>query len=163
VIIGGWALAQRGQVEEGVVRIKRGIEALQQQDAFLRHPYYLALLAESYLLFGKPEAARAALDVAQTIAQQNGDLWYLPELHRLRGLTEAAPAEACFRRALGIAREQGSRSLELRAATSLAGYLRENGRSEEAAVLLEPVQAFFPERLDTHDLRVARALLDSLS
>ncbi|WP_019588396.1 ATP-binding protein [Deinococcus apachensis] len=162
VIVGGWSLAQQGGVAEGLACIKLGLETLQRQDAALRLPYYLALLAETQLLLGQPEAARAALDGAQSVARQNNDLWYLPELYRMRGLLNPAQAEPSFHRALALAREQGSLSLELRAATSLAARLQGEGRSIEAEALLEPVQAAFPAALVTHDLNLARALLQTL-
>ncbi|MFK7602879.1 ATP-binding protein [Deinococcus sp. SM5_A1] len=163
VVVGGWAQAMRGEGAAGLERTQRGLEVLHQQNATLRLPYYLALLAEVQLLLGHSGAARATLDSAQAVASQNGDVWYLPELHRLHGLTEPARAGACFRRALSVAREQGSRSLELRAATSLAAHLHAAGRTDEALELLEPVQAAFPESLITPDLTAARTLLHTLS
>ncbi len=162
VIVGGWVMARRGEGHAGLARIQRGLEALRRQDAALRLPYYLALLAETQLQLAQPEAARAALDSAQAMASQNGDVWYLPEVCRLRGLTDPRGAQAWFERARDIAREHGSLSLELRAATSLAGHLQLQGRARAAAAVLEPVQARFPERLVTPDLSAARALLGLL-
>ena len=162
VIVGGWVMGQRGDVSGGIARIKSGLETLQRQDAALRLPYYLALLTESQLLAGQEGAARAALDGAQAVAHQNSDLWYLPELHRLRGLVDSAHAEAHFRCALTLAREQGARSLELRATTSLAALLQANDRAHEASALLLPVHEAFPTGLVTSDLSRARALLQTL-
>ncbi len=162
VIVGGWVQAQRDDVDAGTERIRRGLEALRLQGNYLRRPYYLALLAEVCPATDQSGEARALLDAAMTVAQQNRDLWWLPELWRLRGLTTEADtrAETCFRRALSLAREQGSRSLALRAALSLAVWLRENGRSQEAVAQLEPLCTDFPERLESHDLTAARALLN---
>ncbi|WP_188904516.1 ATP-binding protein [Deinococcus aerophilus] len=162
VIVGGWVMARRGDPHAGLVRIQRGLEALRRQDAALRLPYYLALLAETQLQLGQPEAARATLDSAQAMASQNGDVWYLPELYRLRGLTDPQGAQAWFHRARSIAQKHGSLSLELRAVTSLAEHLHREGHDQEAAAALEPVQALFPERLVTPDLSAARALLGLL-
>lgn len=168
VIVGGWALARRGEGAAGLERLQRGLGALRQQNAALRLPYYLALLAETQLRLGQPEAARATLDSAQAVASQNGDVWYLPELHRLHGLSAAASgqpraAEPCFRRALALAAAQGSRSLELRAATSLAAHLHAAGRAPEALSMLAPVEAAFAAALSTPDLSAARTLLHILS
>ncbi|CAM3582836.1 AAA family ATPase [Deinococcus frigens] len=163
VVVGGWAQAMRGEGIAGLERIQRGLEALHQQNATLRLPYYLALLAEVHLLLDQPEAARATLDSAQVVASQNGDVWYLPELHRLHGQTEPARAEDCFRRALSVARGQGSLSLELRAATSLARHLHGMDRTAGALSLLEPVESAFPASLVTPDLNTARTLLHTLS
>jgi predicted ATPase len=92
------------------------------------------------------------------------------EIHRLRGeLTgrlphpDPAKAEDSFRTALAIAREQGTRGYELRAATSLARLWAEQGRRGEARELLTPVYGSFTEGFDTPDLKEAKALLDELS
>ncbi len=66
-------------------------------------------------------------------------------------------------RALAIAREQGSRSFELGAATSLARLLRDQDKRAEARALLAPIYGWFPEGFDTGDLIAAKALLQELS
>ena len=68
-----------------------------------------------------------------------------------------------FRTALAIAREQGTRGNELRAATSLARLWREQGRRGEARELLALVYNWFTEGFDTQDLKDAKALLDQLA
>ena len=65
--------------------------------------------------------------------------------------------------ALAIAREQGTRGYELRAATSLARLWREQGRRSEARELLAPLYGWFTEGFDTADLKEAKALLDTLA
>jgi predicted ATPase len=74
----------------------------------------------------------------------------------------ADEAAALYHRALAIAREQGARSYELRAATSLARLLRDQGKRAEARDLLAPVYGWFTEGFDTRDLIEAKALLDEL-
>jgi predicted ATPase len=70
--------------------------------------------------------------------------------------------ETCFVRALTVAREQGARLWELRAATSLARLWRDQGRRAEAHDLLAPIHDWFTEGFDTPDLQDAKALLDEL-
>jgi predicted ATPase len=72
-------------------------------------------------------------------------------------------AETSFRYALETARRQQAKSLELRAATSLARLSGKQGRRAEARDLLAPVCGWFTEGLDTADLKEAKALLDQLS
>ena len=79
----------------------------------------------------------------------------------LLGLDTGA-AESAFQRALAIARLQGARALELRAATSPARSWQREGHKNLAHDLLAPVYAGFAEGLDTPDLSDAKALLDSL-
>jgi predicted ATPase len=80
----------------------------------------------------------------------------------LQSLDNHTEAETCFHQALSIARRQQAKSLELRAATSLARLWQSQGKRQEAYELLEPVYAWFTEGFDTADLKDAKALLDEL-
>ena len=71
-------------------------------------------------------------------------------------------AEACFQRALDIARHQQAKSLELRAATSLARLWQQQGKRDDARQLLAEVYGWFTEGFDTADLQEAKALLEAL-
>jgi predicted ATPase len=95
--------------------------------------------------------------------------YYEAELNRLEGellLPSKEPdesqAEASFRKGIAIARGQGAKSFEVRAATSLARLLASQGRREEAHALLAPVYGWFTEGFGTKDLKEAKALLDAL-
>jgi predicted ATPase len=76
---------------------------------------------------------------------------------------DVAKAEACFERALAVARQQHAKSWELRAAMSLARLWREQGRRDEGRDLLAPIYDWFTEGFDTLDLKQAKALLDDLA
>ena len=80
---------------------------------------------------------------------------------RLEGNLEAA--ERCFGKALTVARQQSAKIWELRASTSLARLLRDQGKRVEARNLLVPVYGWFTEGFDTLDLKEAKALLDALA
>ena len=71
-------------------------------------------------------------------------------------------AEACFRKAIDIARKQQAKSLELRASTSLARLWQQQGKKIEAHKLLSDVYNWFTEGFDTKDLQEAKALLEEL-
>jgi predicted ATPase len=62
-----------------------------------------------------------------------------------------------------MAREQGAKSFELRAATSLARLWRDQGKHTEARDLLAPIYGWFTEGFDTRDLKEAKALLEELA
>jgi predicted ATPase len=133
-------------------------------------PFDLALLAEALALAGKIEEGLATLDDALAKAAASGERAWDAEIHRLRGeLTgrlpypDPAKAEESFRTALAIAREQGTRGYELRAAASLARLWGEQGRRGDARELLAPLYGSFTEGFDTADLKEAKALLDELA
>ena len=91
------------------------------------------------------------------------------EVYRLKGallLKQAAPdvsqAETCFSQALDIARQQQAKSLELRAAMSLARLWQSQDKRQDAYDLLAPVYEWFTEGFDTADLQEAKGLLDEL-
>jgi len=69
----------------------------------------------------------------------------------------------CWQRALAIARHQQARSLELRAAMSLARLWQQQGKQTEARALLAPIYGWFTEGFDTADLQEAKALLEVLA
>ena len=69
---------------------------------------------------------------------------------------DAAKAQACFERALAVARRQQAKSWELRAAISVARLRRDQGKRDEARDLLAPVYGWFSEGFDTFDLKEAR-------
>ena len=75
----------------------------------------------------------------------------------------SSASEAAYQEALQVAREQQAKSLELRAATSLARLWGEEGRRAEAQELLAPVYGWFTEGFDTADLKEAKALLAELA
>ena len=103
-----------------------------------------------------------------TSVDKNGEGFYKPELYRLKGellLTlsqdHQAEAETCFHQALDVARRQQAKSLELRAALSLARMWQQQGNREAARELLAPIYGWFTEGFDTTDLQEAKALLDA--
>jgi TOMM system kinase/cyclase fusion protein len=169
-VVRGWALAEQGRAAEGLAQIRQGIAARQAIGVELQQPYHLAVLADAYGKVGQPEEGLRVLTEAQTAAQAIGERFYEAELSRLTGellraqSSENHPAaEACFQQALDIARHQQAKSLELRAAMSLARLWQQQGKPAEARELLAPIYGWFTEGFDTADLQEAKALLEALA
>ncbi|TSD89731.1 transcriptional regulator [Mycobacterium sp. KBS0706] len=167
-----------GQALGGALALRRGdaaaaVEALQDGLAALHEARYevLTTALEIALTEGLAATGRAVegLDlVEETIrrVEARGDLVYMPELLRVKGLllaaSQAVGAEACFRQSLDRSRGQGALAWELRAAAGLAALLAGQGRSGEAAALLRPVFDRFTEGAETADLQAAARLLAML-
>jgi class 3 adenylate cyclase/predicted ATPase len=131
-------------------------------------PYGRAVFAESLLRQGANAEALACLGHAFDRVQATGERVWEAELHRIRALALLAQnqieeGEQTLRHAIRVAGEQQAKSLELRAATSLAQLWGEQGRRTEAQQLLTPVYGSFTEGFDTMDLKEAKALLDALA
>ena len=159
----------QGEASAGSRQIRQGLDAYQGSGGVMDRPYFLALLAESECLAGEVEAGLAALREALDTLQGGRGFFYEAELYRLQGallseLTDdrRAAAESHGQRALDIARQQGARSLELRAAISLAHWQRQHGKADEARALLEPIYGGLTEGFDASDARAAQALLAEL-
>ena len=154
----------------GIARIRDALAANEATGTRVTAPLFLTLLAEALALAGKIEEGLGTLDDALAKAAASGETGWDAEIHRLRGeLTgrlpypDPAKAEDSFRTALAIAREQGTRGYELRAATSLARLWHEQGRRGQARDLLAPLYGSFTEGFDTADLKDTAKLLSELA
>ena len=162
----GWCQAQGGCAEEGITLMQKALADLDRAEQNYARTLYIALFAEAALANGMDQEASRALSMAFDLVERTGERWWEAELHRLRGqiLTKTngrtQEAEICYQNALQIAREQGARSLELRAATSLSQLWFDQNKEQDARNLLEPVYDWFTEGFDTPDLKDARALLE---
>ena len=135
--------------------------------AVWRQVFCLCAFAE---LSGEVGQVEDALGALASIPGDARDAFYAPEIYRIEGemllrRSEGAmeDAERCFRTAYELARERAERSLELRAATSLARLWQRQGKRDEARRLVTDVYGWFTEGFETADLRRAKALLDALS
>lgn len=164
MLLKGWACVQQGQVTAGIAQMEEGLAARQAMAAYLHDPPFKVLLAESYGRAGEPARGLAVLDEALAQVEATGERFAEAEIHRLQGelrLMAGAPiheVETLLLRGLAIARQQEAKSLELRAALSLARLWQQSRRSE-AHDLLAGIYTWFTEGFDTLDLIDARALL----
>jgi predicted ATPase/class 3 adenylate cyclase/ribosomal protein L40E len=166
----GWSLSEQSQ-REGIEQMEGGLGAIRATGAIFGQSYWLALLATACAKVGKPAKGLDLLKEALAATRVTGERLYEAELHRLTGDLALqlrrddhdAEPEACFRRAIEIARQQQSRALELRATTSLARLLQRNRKEKEARSMLADIYGWFTEGFDTADLKEAKALLEELS
>jgi DNA-binding winged helix-turn-helix (wHTH) protein/predicted ATPase len=155
----GWAISRQGQVDDGIATIRRGMAATQKSGSEQFRSYFLGLLADACAFAGRVEEGRAAVREALAAAARTGERFYEAELYRLEG--ELASAEHSMLKALEVARGQGARALELRAALSIGRLWRAHGREADARRMVAEVCGAFGEALDTVDLREAQAFLDA--
>jgi predicted ATPase len=160
--------------------------------AALLRPWYLAFLSDACWKSEQTEEGLSAVAEALAAVEKNGERYNEPELYRLKGelllaqesrsqkakgkrqklkitnpqsLTPnpRAEAEACFHKAIEIARQQSAKSLELRAVMSLSQLWQQQGKKTEARQMLAEIYDWFTEGFDTKDLQEAKALLQELT
>jgi hypothetical protein len=166
-VLHGWARAA-ADAAAGIAEMRESLAAYERLGSELSRPHFLGLLAEALGNDGRSEEGLLIVNDALASAERINERYYEAELHRLKGeLLNAtqpdrhrAEAEACFHQALDVARGQHAKSLELRAATSLARLRKHQGNAAEARSMLADIYNWFTEGLETPDLREARALLD---
>src|SRR5262249_30751347 len=181
----GWALAEQGQREEGVTRMRQGLSIYQATGAELGRPYWLVLPVAARGQEVQAEEGLSALAEAQAAVHKSGERYYEAELYRLKGelslqsgvrswqseitstqysaSSTQSEAEACFQKAIEIARRQRAKSLELRAVMSLSRLWQQQGKKEEARQMVAEIYGWFTEGFDTKDLQEATALLRELA
>jgi len=166
-IMRGAARAMVDPKEEYAAEIREGLAAYRATGARVQSTYHLILLAQALAACRRHGEGLAAVREAAALVEETGERFVEAEIHRLEAnllLSEngSAEAEACYARALAVARAQQARSLELRAACDLARLWAERGDRARAAELLAPIYGWFTEGFDTADLKEAKALLDAL-
>jgi predicted ATPase len=183
-VVRNWA--QVGKREEGVLQVRQGLTACRVIGVELAQPSRLALLAEAHGKVGQTDEGLNVLAEALAQVDRTGERTYEAELYRLKGqLTlqqfnvqgsrfnvrtpqsairnPQLEAEACFLKAIDIARRQQAKSFELRAVVSLSRLWQRQGKKREARQMLEEIYGWFTEGFDTADLRDAQALLQVCS
>jgi predicted ATPase len=166
-IMNGWAVAEDGDVEDGIARVRVGVRDLRATGAELRLPYYLGILADLYRRSQHLQDATVTLAEARAAAEHNAEHWADASLHLLEGdlalaIGNRAEAERCLRRAMETAHAQDARALLLRGSTRLARLLAKDDRRAEAFDELAKICGSFTEGFATVDSREARAVLDAI-
>jgi class 3 adenylate cyclase/predicted ATPase len=159
----GRALGDLSRLGEARAEIELGIDEARRSGVGYMLPMMESWLAEVHAKAGENETALSIVERAlSNIGYVTGRAWEA-ELHRQRAQilfvldpSKVREAESCLKKSIEVARGQSAKSLELRAATSLAELWRTQGRLDEARALLEPICHWFGEGAETADLRRAR-------
>jgi predicted ATPase len=166
----GRALGDLGHLETAKSEIRMGLDDMRSNGVGYMLSMMDAWLAQMFAQSGDNETALSIVEKALAgIDDVAGRSWEA-ELHRQRAEIVLAldpkrqnQAELYLKKAIDVSRSQEARSLELRAATSLATLLQSQGRNGEARNLIDPVYRWFSEGADTQDLQRAREVLVSIS
>ena len=168
-IFQGVLAIRRGDLGPGIRQLRVDFDELGAVSDWIS-ALLLNELAAGFARAGQTADGLAAAEQAIERAEHTKARWLLPELLRIKGellllaaTGATAAAEGHFRQALDWARRQDALSLELRAATSLARLLHDQGSPADAKTVLQPVYDRGHEGFDTADLKAARALLDAFS
>lgn len=149
--------------------LKQGHAAFEIGGGRTNVPYFKSALAEAMAQLGDVEGALVLIEesIAQVERPDWEERWYFAETLRIKGALLSAKgdlegAESSYLASLDWARRQQAKSWELRAATSCARLMRDQGRIREAYDLVAPIYGWFTEGFAMKDLKEAKALLDEL-
>jgi class 3 adenylate cyclase/predicted ATPase len=159
----GRALGDLGRLEEARAEIELGIDEARRSGVGYMLPMMESWLAELHAKAGENGTALSIVEgTLSNIGDVTGRAWEA-ELHRQRAQivflldpSKVREAESHLEKAIEVARRQNAKSLELRAATSLAELWRTQERPNEARALLEPIYGWFHEGAETADVKRAR-------
>jgi tetratricopeptide (TPR) repeat protein len=162
----GRALVELGETARGLDELARGLEAHIRTRSTLMRPYFFVLYAGALLRARQFDTALQVLEQSRVIADATSQHAYDSEQRRLEAEVylargDRSGTEALYGEALAIARAQGARALELRAARGYASFLVDAGRSAEAREALGLCEGF-SEGHATLDYVYAEALLRTL-
>ena len=166
VFLGGWEASQSGALAQGLEDMRRGAELMREQNVLFFDGLLKIAQAEAEARSGDPDRAIAILDEALATAERTGYRAFEAELHRARGEmllkrdpADPAPAEDALLTAIAVAKQQATRSFELRAALSLAKLYRATARPAEAHAVLAPALEGFSPTPEMPEIAEAQALL----
>jgi predicted ATPase len=166
----GWAVADGGALADGLEGMRRGAKSLREQNALVFDGLIKIALSDVEARTGDLERAIVTLDEALATVERIGYRAFEADLHRARGEmllrrdpADFAEAEQALQTAVAIARQQGTRAFELRAALSLAKLYQLTDRPVEAHAVLTPALEGFSPTPEMPEIAEAQAVLESLA
>jgi predicted ATPase len=169
VFLKGLATAASGEIRRGLSDMRRGVELLREQNVLWFDGLLKIALAEAEARAGDPPRAIAILGEALATTERMSFSTFDAELHRARGdillqrdPANSARAENAFLTAIAIAKQQGTRSFELRAALALAKLYRATGREAEAHAVLTPALEGFAPTTEMPEIAEAQEMIAAI-
>jgi class 3 adenylate cyclase/tetratricopeptide (TPR) repeat protein len=169
VFLQGWATSQSGAPADGIQDMRRSLEYLREQNVLYFDGLLKIALAEAEARSGDVERALTVLGEALATCERIGHHTFEAELHRVRGdallmrdPANPAPAEEAFLTAIAVAKQQSTRSFELRAALALAKLYHSTERPTDAHRVLAPALEGFAPTDEMPEIAEAQALLAAI-
>ena len=166
----GWTTSKSGTLAVGLENMRRGVVLLREQNILLFDGLLRIALADAEARAGDLDRALTALDEGLATAERIGFRAFEAELHRARGElllkrdpADPAPAEEAFLTAIAVAKQQGTRTFGLRAASTLAKLYQSTARPAEAHAVLASALEGFSATLEMPEIAEAKALLAALA
>jgi predicted ATPase len=165
----GWAMTKSGELDRGIAGMREAEAAYFSTSSHSFRTLMAMALVEALLRASQLDEAAEVLDDVLAYVERSGEGLCEVDCHRLKGELlasrgdGAADIDACFRRATDLARQRQTKLQELKATTSWARWLDQQGQREEARRMLAGVHGWFTEGFDTEPLREASALLERLA
>jgi predicted ATPase/class 3 adenylate cyclase len=157
------AYEKGGKADEGLSLLAAGLATIDNTGERFYESELYRLKGDLTLAQPRVRSLGFSVKKGPEFTVQGSTLRTLSTYHRTPTTHVEADAEACLLKAVEIARKQQAKSLELRAATSLAHLWQSQGKKGEAHQMLADIYGWFTEGFDTADLKEAKALLDELS
>ena len=166
----GAATVEGGALGEGLSDMRRGVELLREQNVMIFDGLIKIALAEAEARAGDVDRALAVLHEALATSKRIGHRPFDAELHRVRGemllkrdSANSAPAEEALQTAIAVAKQQGTRSFELRAPLALAKLYQSTGRPVDAQAVLAPALEGFAPTAEMPEIAEAISLIERLT
>jgi predicted ATPase len=151
-----------GQIEEGLTTLAEALDVVNRTGERFYEAELYRMKGELTLAQSSVQSPALRVKKSGQSKVKSGKLQVPSTQHPTPSIQAGAEAEACFHKAIEIARKQQAKSLELRAVMSLSRLWQSQGKKGKARQMLAEIYNWFTEGFDTKDLQEAKALLEEL-
>jgi predicted ATPase len=167
-LLSGWLQGRAGELELGTTRLDESLDAYLGSGSRLGVPHFHILQADLRLAAGDRRGALDVLRGGEEYIEETGERFSESELFRFKGRVLMAGdspdphgATAAYERAVGAARDQNAKLLELRAATRFAEHQRRIGETRTALDRVVVLCEWFGPASELPDVVRGRTLVAS--